>query len=746
MNKMKKLLLFITLLVASTAIMAQPNVSWRFNNFQLINGDTQLQFDVEVMADAPGYYFGLNTVAFDYGNAAFGASVVPASVTVDRGVLLQETYAPTLYKYNVQGVANTFAQTISASIQQVIGGPAFAAFHTEIPTTWMSFFTYTFDIAPGAAPGTMTEIVFYDVAHPGSIPLMNGQCMYIDPTGANVPYANSTVTPPGMPQLDPFDIFNFEVVPGGPTTNQWTGAIDDDWFNTGNWSLGTVPDNTTDVEIPNTGGKAPLPLISGGVAMTAAMGILSGASLGVAPDGGLETHGLFTNDGLFVIQSETLNGFAGTYIDMAGIAGTGTFEFDRGVLCSGTLPGVADPLGWHYLSAPISGLTTDDLPDYFVNEWDQASGMWNQLYVDPIAFPCTPYPTTPLPTMEAWSINFDLSYPDPNCTLPVGTGAFVEFMGAAADVHTGPYSAPLGYGATGYQMWNMVGNPYPSGLDLNSITWGSNTVQGAAFYDGCTGNYTYWTPAMGATSTAPTQGFFVETTAADNFSVDNSNRAHNADWFWKSEVSNLLTLRASGNDKSDELHVRVMDGVTTGFDMNGDFHKLFATTEGLPQIYTLAGSEELAVNAIPEAQSTPMEFVANGSGSYTIEAIEASDFSTVILENLATGETTNMLTDSYTFEYEEGTTAHFVIHFSPLGIGDNAANSVSIWSSENKVYVQTSNTDRGDIVVYNMMGQEVVRTDINPGMNIIPMDEVNTYYVVKVLTSDKAVTGKVYIK
>jgi hypothetical protein len=295
-------------------------------------------------------------------------------------------------------------------------------------------------------------------------------------------------------------------------------------------------------------------------------------------------------------------------------------------------------------------------------------------------------------------------------------------------------------------MWNMVGNPYPSGLDLSTVTWGPNTVDGAAFYDGCGGNYVYWTSALGSYVMAPTQGFFVETTAADAFSVDNTNRAHNADWFWKSEVTNLLTIQATGNEKSDVLHVRVMDGVTTGFDMNGDFHKLFATTENLPQIYTLAGSEELAVNVIPEAQPVPMNFVANGSGTYTIEAIEASDFSTVILEDLTTGETTDMLTSSYTFEYEEGTTANFVIHFSPLGIGDNAANAVSIWSSDNKVYVQTATTDRGDIVVYNMMGQEVVRTDIAPGLNIIPMEEVNTYYVVKVLTNDKAVTGKVYIK
>jgi hypothetical protein len=534
---------------------------------------------------------------------------------------------------------------------------------------------------------------------------------------------------------------------GGGTPGLWTGAIDGDWFNAGNWDDGNVPPDGMNITIPVVG-KAMYPTISGGLVTTGTLMVASGASLNIASDGMLTTGGLFTNDGSFVIESDIGLGYAGTYIDMAGVAGAGTFEFDRGIICSGTLPGVADPYGWHYLSAPIDGFTTDNLPDYFVNAWDQASGTWMQYSMDPIAFPCTPWPTTPLPAMDAWSINYDLSYPDPACPAsPPGTGVYAEFMGPAPALHSGPYSKPLGYGAAGYEMWNLVGNPYPSGLDMSTVTWGPSTVAGAAYYDGCGGGYVYWSPAIGSYVMAPTLGFFVETTAPDVLGFDNSNRAHMADWFWKDDLSNLLTLQASGNDLSDKLYVRFMDGVTPGFDMVGDFHKLFAETPDLPQIYTVAGSDKLAINALPATETVPMGFTANGSGSYTIEAIETSDFSTVILEDLLTGQTTDLLNGSYTFEYTEGSNPdRFVIHFAPLGVEDNTAAHVNIWSNDHKIYVQTPLTARGDIVVYNMMGQEVVRTDIEPGQNIIPMNEVNTYYVVKVLTSDNAVTGKVYIK
>ena len=88
----------------------------------------------------------------------------------------------------------------------------------------------------------------------------------------------------------------------------------------------------------------------------------------------------------------------------------------------------------------------------------------------------------------------------------------------------------------------------------------------------------------------------------------------------------------------------------------------------------------------------------------------------------------------------------FEVHFTALGIGELGANSIDIWSNDHKIFVNVPNTINGDIVVYNMMGQEVVRTDIEPGLNTLPMDDVNTYYVVKVLTSNNAVTGKVFIK
>ena len=111
-----------------------------------------------------------------------------------------------------------------------------------------------------------------------------------------------------------------------------------------------------------------------------------------------------------------------------------------------------------------------------------------------------------------------------------------------------------------------------------------------------------------------------------------------------------------------------------------------------------------------------------------------------------TGEQTDLLTSTYTFNYSlNDDTDRFFVHFTPLGTPELSANSIEIWSNDHKIYVQAPEID-GDIVVFNMMGQEVIRTEIVPGLNVLPVNDRNSYYVVKVVSDDIARTGKVYVK
>ena len=560
--------------------------------------------------------------------------------------------------------------------------------------------------------------------------LAKGVTMFTDWTDAVFPFS------PGNP-------VNGCVGTCGVTAITWTGAVDNDWFNTGNWYSGTVPTATDDVVIPVTAND---PMLSG-FGECNAMQTDPGATVnvGVGP-GALTTHGLLTNDGMLFVDGTVPGGISGSFIDMGGMAGAGSFEMDQDV--AGLTAPAADPTGWHYISAPVNGFTSDDMWDYFLNTWDEPTSMWVQHTGNP-SIPCDPAPTVAMNSMDAWSVKNDVVWPGvDNC--PGGTGPVVEFMAATmADVHTGAYGPAAGtFTAGAFAGWNMFGNPYPSSIDPGLITWDANMNQSVYYWDGYANTYVSWAGGVGSVI-PPTQGFFTSSTAASSMSFAGTERIHGGDWFWKSEISNLLELEvtAADNDYHDVSYVRFTNDASLGFDKVWDAYKLMSYVPGVPQIYTTNGSDKLSINAQQETETVPMNFESVESGTFTIAAIKANDMTTVLLEDTFTGDITDMMTSSYTFDHTAGAPAdRFIIHFAPLGVNELNADNVNIWSSENNIYVKVPSSINGDIVVYNLMGQEVVRTDIAPGLNTIPMDHVNANYVVKVLTDDNAVTGKVYIK
>ena len=531
----------------------------------------------------------------------------------------------------------------------------------------------------------------------------------------------------------------------GPLPTDWTGATSDVWNNPGNWTNDVPTGDPLQVVTVDATTKA-APVIYGS-AIAGTLNLTAG-QLTIAPGGDLTTTGLFTNSGTLYMSSDN-GGVSASFIDQGGLAGGGNFQFDRDVFCSGSVPNNTSPFGWHYLSSPVAGFTSDDLPDYFVNAWDETASSWVQYALDPYTFPCTPWPTTPLNAMEAWSVNFDNTYPGSCTGLPAGTGNVVEFGGLFTNLNTGGFSLPATNSGVGlYPGWNMYGNPYPSSVDPSLFNWTGfdNGTFGVAIYDGCAGNYIYSSLGNGYMyNVGPTQGFFLLTTGATTFALAGTERVHDNSTTIFKDAANMVVLEAAGEGTVDQTFINFMEGSAAGKDV-ADFPKLISETEGLAQIYTTAMGENYAVNALPETPVVPMGFTSVTSGEYTISAVETSEFANVVLEDRFTGEQTDLLTSSYSFSYVVSDDPdRFFVHFSPLGLGDISANSIQIWSNDHKIFVEAPQM-QGDIVIVNMMGQQVLRTEIVEGLNVIPVSDRNAYYVVKVIGSKVAKTGKVFVK
>jgi len=535
-------------------------------------------------------------------------------------------------------------------------------------------------------------------------------------------------------------------IPAAATAITWNGSVSTDWFDGANWDGGMVPTATDDVVIPTGMPNDPvIGLNAGAPEVALAMNITNDASITIDPEGFFTVTGTtFTNNGGLYMLSDVDN--SASFIFFGDVAGD--VQYWR-FLSTGT----PDPTsGWHYMSSPIAGFGSHNMYDYFINTWDEATGLWVQHAGDP-QIPCSPAPEIFNDGLDGWSVNWDEDYLC-EATLP-GTGDVVEFVGAPN--WGDQVGAVTASGVGTYPNFNLVGNPYPSYWDYDGFFFGPNFAAANIFdaiyyWDQDQAQYATYVNGIstngGSNFVPPVQAFFFEALPGGGgpLTFTDAERAHVVGLpYWKNDTE-LVKLRATANGYTDETVIHFNENSTINRD-NNDARKLISTASNVPTLYTKADGLAISINGMPATESVGMYFSCETAGTYTIEAVETGTFAYVVLEDLVSGEQTDLLAGAYTFDYTEaGDLRNFIVHFTPLGIGQLSAGNVNIWSLDNNIMVNVPSNVTGEIAVYNMMGQQVVRTDIAGTETQIKVSDVNTNYVVKVISESNTVTGKVYVK
>ena len=324
-----------------------------------------------------------------------------------------------------------------------------------------------------------------------------------------------------------------------------------------------------------------------------------------------------------------------------------------------------------------------------------------------------------------------------------------------------------------YDGWNIVGNPYPSGLDASLLTYSG--VETAAYFWNPTGsgNFRVWVPGGGETHSKyvpPMQGFYVHCNSATNASpiqntgsvgFSNAARTHTlSEPFWKSTETtpDLLRITATGtlNGYSDELSVYFNPERNDTYEPGFDAYKMQGNADA-PQIYTKIEDQRVTVNALSftgRNAAVPMGFYINTAGQYLLHASEIESFPqnvSISLEDLKLGTTQDLRTSAdYSFTYTPGDNPdRFVLHFVNPTFGiDEVQNSVpvKIYSNEGIVYVQQldGKTLAGEIYLYDMLGRETMQMHVDKeGITSFKPEVTKGTYLVKVVTSDGVYTKKV---
>lgn len=493
-------------------------------------------------------------------------------------------------------------------------------------------------------------------------------------------------------------------------TVNWSGATAE-WRNQANWAEGLIPDAAHNVVIPNTGTS---PLIVNG---TNAYG-----------------HDLSIGDIGLVIESDAIDG-DGSLITYGAVTGTASVQRY-----------LAADRYW-YVTQPVTSAVAGVFLHLWMFTFDEPAGSWAPFIEDE---------TTPLNVMQGYAI-WTSSSNSWNGGTPIGDTT-VAYTGT---LNTGDLSKNLTYNFTGdpdIDGWNFAGNPYPSALDWEAMGWTKTNLTNNAFSVWNGVNYGTYTVGSGGTNGATryipaAQGFFVNANAAGTLGVSNMARTHSTQSFWKNQENmlNRLSMIVSNGAISDETVIYFNEEASADMDYLFDARKLMAPA--VPQAYTMMGSSKMAINThnnIAQTPSVKLGINAPEAGEYTLTAanIESFDAGTPIyLEDLSNGTVVNLReTGTYTFSAPEGTAERFNIHFTFLGIGDDPASAASsIYALNRQVYVDFTAT-KGEISVYNILGQEVSRTGASNGLNILSVPQGNAVYIVKVVSDNSTVTKKVFVK
>jgi hypothetical protein len=503
----------------------------------------------------------------------------------------------------------------------------------------------------------------------------------------------------------------------------WNGNTNADWSNTVNWDA-EVPIASGNALIPDVSGAlAPMPVISS-YANCNHLTVSSGASLEIASSGALTVNGSFTNDGTVIVRSDATGN--GSLIEPDGIPAT--------------VEAYVPASNWHFIGSPIDDANTGIFTGHFLKWWDEISGTWQWVVSSD---------STLATDLQGYSV-----WPQTSTTF-LFTGN-VNAGSRSISVTNTPASV---FEWPGY---NLVGNPYPSGIDWDGPGWTKSNIDNAIYaWNGSQyGAYVNGFSVNGLTNQLPPhQGFFIHCgTGGATLSISDATRIHTTQNNLKSNSTiESVLLTVSGTEGPDETVIYFSDEASTGFDSQLDAYKLQGS-EASPQFYTRSEEgHQLAINAIPvipqHAVNLSFEAGTDGIFELSLESIIGLDGIPIFLEDKKEQIVVNLKTNPY-YKFYANTgddPARFNLHFSYNDMPDDgegtASENILVFTKDQTVIIASGEILNGTVIVYDLSGRQITREKMdNTSSLTLGLEAEAGYYIVSLITEDQVINRKIHIK
>jgi photosystem II stability/assembly factor-like uncharacterized protein len=504
----------------------------------------------------------------------------------------------------------------------------------------------------------------------------------------------------------------------------WSGAINTDWANGGNWVAGIIPTESDVVNIPSGPSNQPI------------IGATTGASV---------------ND-LTVEPGASLSVLSGGSLIVKG-SSSGTITYHLAI---------ADT-NWHLVSSPLIG-----------EEYDDAWVTNNSIAVSQ---------TT---SNRAIAI-YDNGTPDTDndgSGADTATGHWRYYTGGSTEQFntTTGYSTlrttPGDYTFTGSfpttdvtssisrndQEWNLIGNPYPSYIDIDAFITENSSKLSSAFQAIYVYNGSSYEPINAASPVNyihPGQAFFVHSNVTTGtVSFTEIMQSHQTETTLYKEDNWFIRLNLFDGTDIKETEINYSNGRTIGLDPGFDIG-MFDGTSSNSSVYTRLVEDYQEINfdkqALPneglESMIIPIGVKAN-AGKEIVFSMEVQNLPSginVFLEDKLTNTFTRLdETDTeYKVTLNEGLNGigRFYIHTSSqvLKVFNENLLTVSIYTSNNKIHFSGLTDETSKISIYNVLGKLILEENLLKSTTSISTNNLvkGNVYLVHLKTEKGTTTKKI---
>lgn len=479
----------------------------------------------------------------------------------------------------------------------------------------------------------------------------------------------------------------------------WNGINSSDWNNPSNWTPNLVPTATDDIII-NPGPFAPSFLTPGnGVCRN--IEFTAGSSLTVPAGYDLTVNGnwignntIVSGTGRVVFNSPVaVHTGTTTFNGVLSVANGASLATSDGITIGNNaslMHGTGTPGGGGTVTGRVTVRRTGSNNLNIYNYWSSpiSNGSVNSLGQNRYLY-------NPSATTGSDVEGLRDGWQPASGAMTVGRG-YIATASNTANFNGFANNGSLSFGPlvnSAFTNFNLVGNPYPSGLSASAFVAANPQIGGSALYfwddDGSAGSdydaaedYAVWNnlgfvsgPNSGLTfsgNIASCQGFFIDAQNTNSVQFTNAMRTTANNVFFNNEVIERMWISVTTDaNHYNETLIAFRNDATDGVDNQYDARKMRGNAN--IAFYSKADGEDLAIQAIPALNSDKivplgLEAAQNGAQTLRLKHVDNIEESVqIILEDTKLGVFQNLRNNpNYNYVYDAQTDVNrFRLHLKP---------------------------------------------------------------------------------